>query len=306
MDDPRADSRVLTTRRRLAGILAGAAGLGVVASMSPRARAQATPGVFVPDTPTATPVIASPADTSAPTVITLYSEIDEKTLPFGELEHVATVLNTQLTRDFAPVWGRTAVVTAVPLKTPLPSQWWLEVQESPTQGSIGHVSSHPNGSGPWAIVPHLPATGWSREASHECLEMIVNPYNNAYYVMPSFCPRQNDVLYSVEVCDPVSTEAQAYVIDGLLVSDFVTPRYFDPDPAAIAGVKYSFRGNADGPLGMAIAKSRTKASGGYAVAPGGYQNWQTLDEKEHWRATRQDWGLQLCQPHDDGTELCGC
>jgi hypothetical protein len=282
---------MLITRRKLAGMFAGLAGLGAYAATSPRAGAQTSSGMFVPGTPSATPVVQDPPELSAPIVVSLFSHIGPDKLPFSELDAVATALTIQVSRDFAPIWGINAVVEAVLDKQMSnPSDWWLEVQESPS--SIGHWGSHASGKiAPMAIVAYQPSAGWSRFASHECLEMLVNPYRRAFYLLPSLSLGQGDVLYPVEICDPVSTDGQEYSINGLSVSDFVTPRYFDLDPIPVSGVKYSFRGHASGPLG---------------VAAGAYQNWKPQNSTEIWSATQCQSGLKPCKLQEGQNDFCPC
>ena len=61
------------------------------------------------------------------------------------------------------------------------------------------------------------------------------------------------VEYLVEVGDPSEAAEFGYSINGILVSDFYTPHYFDPVKSA--GVRYSFQG--------AIAEPRQVLKGGY-------------------------------------------
>jgi hypothetical protein len=61
------------------------------------------------------------------------------------------------------------------------------------------------------------------------------------------------VLYLVEVCDPCEPGQCGYEVNGVQLSDFVTPHYYDPNGAT--GVQYSFRGN--------IKEPRTVLQGGY-------------------------------------------
>ncbi len=62
-------------------------------------------------------------------------------------------------------------------------------------------------------------------ASHEICEMAVNPnltasYQDAY-----------GTWWAAEICDPVEADAYGYLIDNVLVSNFVTPAWFDlPSP----------------------------------------------------------------------------
>jgi len=56
--------------------------------------------------------------------------------------------------------------------------------------------------------------------SHEVLEMFVDPNCNLW------ASNGAGKSYSFEVCDPV--EAPTYSVDGISVSNFVTPAWFDP------------------------------------------------------------------------------
>src|SRR5262249_16165419 len=71
------------------------------------------------------------------------------------------------------------------------------------------------------------------------------------------------VTYLVEVCDPSEAGENGYQVNGVLVSDFYTPNFFDP--VAADGVRYSFTGAVEAPL---------------TVLPGGYISWQDLDPGE--------------------------
>jgi hypothetical protein len=57
--------------------------------------------------------------------------------------------------------------------------------------------------------------------------------------------------YLIEACDPC--QACSYDISGVLVSDFITPHYFEPH--LLPGVRYSFTG--------AITAPRQVLRGGY-------------------------------------------
>ena len=67
---------------------------------------------------------------------------------------------------------------------------------------------------------------------------------------------QGRVNFLLEVCDPCEGAAYGYTLDGVLLTDFYTPHYFDP--VAKVGVDYSFTGSISGPR---------------AVLEGGYLSW---------------------------------
>lgn len=107
-----------------------------------------------------------------------------------------------------------------------------------------------NSNQPYSLIE----TGdhWSLDASHECLEMLVDPTGNktqaaellAQAVLPGHTASQ--VEYVVEVCDPVEDAQYAYQINGVLVSDFFTPSFYDP--VATQGTRYDFTGALTKPL----------------------------------------------------------
>ena len=79
---------------------------------------------------------------------------------------------------------------------------------------------------------------WSLTASHECLEMLTNPLGDRVIVGPSPAAPDHQVELLVEICDPVQAPAFGYRIGNVLVSDFVTPSYFDFPPGFVS--RYSF------------------------------------------------------------------
>jgi len=139
----------------------------------------------------------------------------------------------------------------------------------PAQSAAGfHLDQHGQ---PYVDV--LWSADWSLTASHECLEMLVDPFGHQLASGMSVKPGQGRVTYLVEVCDPCEARQFAYTINtGLsgeekLVSDFYTPSYFDPVPAA-SGVRYSYRGNIAAPRQVLI---------------GGYLTWRNPADGHIWQ-----------------------
>ena len=78
---------------------------------------------------------------------------------------------------------------------------------------------------------------WTMTFSHELLESLVDPKDETIFKIG------NDI-YEPEICDPV--QYQAYPIDGVWVSNFVTPEWFDKPPRtpqAASEKRYDFAGN---------------------------------------------------------------
>jgi hypothetical protein len=94
---------------------------------------------------------------------------------------------------------------------------------------------------------------WSLTASHELLEMLVDPFGNRLVAGDSPKKDQGRVMFLVEVCDPSEAAEFGYTVNGVRVSDFYTPHFFDP--VAASGVRYSYTD--------AITEPRKILSGGY-------------------------------------------
>jgi hypothetical protein len=141
----------------------------------------------------------------------------------------------QVRLDVAPLWDRppAAVIYYSNAGDVPPGAHGISlvdtIQDQP-QGVLGFHTEDQGGK-LWGVVAAQPeldnggqaSTGdWSVSSvlSHEVLEMYIDPNCNLW---------ANDgkgKAYSFEVCDPV--EAPTYVVNGVSVSNFVTPAWFDP------------------------------------------------------------------------------
>jgi hypothetical protein len=66
---------------------------------------------------------------------------------------------------------------------------------------------------------------WTVSASHVLLELLANPRQDLT-VFVEFSDKSGR-LFAHEVCNPCSSEQYGYEIDGVLVSDFVFPAWFE-------------------------------------------------------------------------------
>lgn len=196
----------------------------------------------------------------------LISETDQVTP--AELMRVAAALQKQAIRDFAPLWDANAVVSAFATLDDLPLGYWpILVQDDINFEGAAGIHLDKDGQ-PFALVQH--SNKWSLTASHELLEMLADPFGNRVVAGDGIAAyekkvkRDARVEYLVEVSDPSEDEKFAYTVNGELVSDFYTPRYFDP--VASAGVQYSFTG--------AITEPRQ-------ILRGGYLSWHDPMD-DHW------------------------
>lgn len=152
-----------------------------------------------------------------------------------DLVHAAAALQKQIIRDFSPIWGVRATISAFPDGHCPAGYWPLIVLDTIPHPGVGF---HLFRGKPYALVPAGPA--WSLAASHEMLEMLADPSGARLIAGPSPDPAQGRVEFLVSICDPCADVQYAYAINGIAVADFVTPNFFDP--VASPQVRYSFSG----------------------------------------------------------------
>lgn len=151
---------------------------------------------------------------------------------------IAAAVQKQITRDFSPIWNINATVSYFAALSDVPSGYWpIIIQDQLDDPNAGGYHTDKHGQ-PYALV--LSQGNVSVDVSHECLEMLVDPFGRRTVAGPSIKPGQGRVEYLVEVCDPCEADNLAYTVNGLPVSDFYTPHYFDP--VASASVRYSYTG----------------------------------------------------------------
>jgi hypothetical protein len=159
-------------------------------------------------------------------------------------------LQTQVTRDFTPVWGNGAQLDYVPKgQQPDPGWWWLMLLDDSDQaGSLGYhdLTSEdlPLGKVFLKTVAQYDSSP-SITASHELLEMLGDPYLQLAAAVSS-ADGNSIKVYALENCDPVEDDSFGYKIGGVLVSDFVTPAWFDT--SAPKGTRFDFQGKVSRPL----------------------------------------------------------
>ncbi|HYK35693.1 hypothetical protein [Alloacidobacterium sp.] len=168
------------------------------------------------------------------------------------VQSVAAALNIQVTRDLPQFWDVKATVIYLPSPHKIPAGVWpvqLVKNLPPGEGGF-HLDKHKQ---PYAKVIASPQNeGWTIASSHETLEMLVDPYGNRLQSSVAIKIAGKNVVdgtgqfgYLVEACDPCEDDKYAYTINGVVVSDFITPHYYDllDTPAT----RYSFTGSIKSP-----------------------------------------------------------
>ena len=168
------------------------------------------------------------------------------------LQETAAAISVQITRDLAPIWNLQATVQYLPSPTKIPVGVWpvfLVGKLPPDEGGF-HLDKK---NQPYAEVIATPAANdWTIDASHEIVEMLVDPQGNRLQTSRAIEISGNGVAdtsgefdYLVEACDPCEANDYAYSVAGIAVSDFITPNFYDP--VVTSGTRYSFGGNIKAP-----------------------------------------------------------
>lgn len=181
-----------------------------------------------------------------------------------EVAQITKALQHQVDHDFRPTWGIAAELTAVPKgQAPSASAWVLGVfDDSDQAGALGYhdltPQLHPVGK-VFAATDKKYGAAVSVTCSHELLEIFGDAYINTTSLDP-----KTGRLYAYENCDAVEADELGYEIEGLLVSDFVLPQFFDPQHAG-KGQPLSFKENVHEP---------------FSLAKGGYLSYLDLNDLE--------------------------
>ncbi len=147
------------------------------------------------------------------------------TVSNDDLEAACAAVQKQVDEDFGPVWYRGATLSIDPGTA---GQWPVTLVNAIPVG-ISALGYHDVDSGgkPYAIVGlqdcQRAGVPWQTVFSHEVLEMLADPFTDFHAVMSM--DNTHGYLTRDEVCDAVETTS--YMIDGVSVSNFVYPAWFD-------------------------------------------------------------------------------
>jgi hypothetical protein len=186
----------------------------------------------------------------------------------GDVQTMTRACAHQLRYDAAPLFGLAPMPVTYTTKQVLeigaipPRSWVISILDDPDQADAlgwhteeqgeliyGRTFARPvldNGGD--ALTKELSVAS---VLSHEVLETFADPHCVLY------ADSGNGYLVAYEVCDPVESDSYPVAISGknVMVSNFVTPKWFDPQAAR--GDQFDFMGNTSEPFEM--------TSGGYIV-----------------------------------------
>ena len=176
---------------------------------------------------------------------------------------VSATLQKQVTADFAPVWGLDADINPFASVEDVPSDHAvIQLVNQLSNSSVEGFHYFDDRSEPHSVV-RVDVSDWSLVASHECLEMLADPGGEIVVSAPPLYASSGVVQYLREVCDPCQNLSYGYIIDGLPMSDFYYPNYFDL--TATPGARYCATG--------ALTSPRQILPGGYVCYRDAVGGW---------------------------------
>jgi len=192
----------------------------------------------------------------------------------ADLATGVNALQTQVSGDFAPFWGRDAALLPLSRSSGCGSWTWRELTPS-SGGRRGVRRSAGRYPDYWALilldeeldtasegdpcrvyrertrdgqpltkvfVNRVPeGNDWCHAASRALLDMLADPYCSVTaYHHPNGAAREFNAL---TVCDPVAGYVDGYASSGRWVSNFTHPAYWSPGPSRPgSGIKFDERG----------------------------------------------------------------
>ena len=210
----------------------------------------------------------------------------------SDLEVMAAIppLQRQVSQDFRAFWNMDCSLTFLPGGQSLIKGWWqIVVSDNPDQaGALGYHELTNDGTPLGKVFAGLDiqrGSSWTATISHELLEMLADPWLN-------WCAQgTNGEVYALEVCDAVEADELGYEIDGVLVSDFITPSWFEPTEVRCVDFKRHLSKPFElGPGGYVSTLNAQKGwtqltaegDGGPPIPDGSRRNRRQL-EKSTWR-----------------------
>jgi len=148
----------------------------------------------------------------------------------AQVEAVLPALQKQVSTDFKAYWQEDCTLIFLAKDEPLTNGWWqIVLADTPDQaGALGYHELSSAGTPLGKVFAQFDIRNgfsWTVTLSHELLEILTDPWIN-------WCAIGSDSrVYALEVCDPVESDELGYEVDGVRMSNFVTPAWFEPTGA---------------------------------------------------------------------------
>lgn len=165
-----------------------------------------------------------------------------------QVKAVIPALQRQVTEHYKAYWQQDATLNFIAKGDPLPAGWWelVVIDDPDLAGALGYHDLSSQGTPLGKVFAKLDlesGQSWTVTMSHELLEMLGDPW------IYTCAADDSGKVYALEVADAVEADELGYEIDNVLVSDFVTPKWFSD---AVEGDRYSFQKHVAKPFELAL------------------------------------------------------
>jgi hypothetical protein len=145
-----------------------------------------------------------------------------------DVAKAVNAIQIQVSRDFAALWGVDAYLQFHAYEVDVPGAWRIGIFDDSDQAdALGYHDFTADGlplGKVFAKTTIDDGASWTVCFSHETLEMLGDPdIVRAVFVQDT---DKSGIMYAYEVCDAVEADELGYDINDTLVSDFVTPKWF--------------------------------------------------------------------------------
>ncbi len=206
-----------------------------------------------------------------------------------DLDALVAALQKFVDDKFAPIWGTHAAL--VKSDDFLPGAWAIAfLDDADVQSALGYHDLTPEGLPLSKVfVKTILNDGQkvSVTACHELAEMLVDPAINLW------AEGLNSKLYAYEMCDAV--EEEEFLLDGIAMSDFVYPAYFESFRAPNS-TQFDLLGKVSRPFEILAGGYSIVRRGGKITQIFGSESKRERFEEEDRRGHRSDYrhpGVQL-------------
>ena len=138
-----------------------------------------------------------------------------------DLQKLVAALTKQLQNDFVPIWGYPATLHVT--QSPGPDEWQIVfLDDADAARALGYHEVTKDGQPISKVFVRTTLAAGEKvsvTASHELLEMLIDPG------IQMWAQNADGLFYAYEMCDAV--EEEEYAIDGIAVSNFVYPSFFE-------------------------------------------------------------------------------
>ncbi len=143
-------------------------------------------------------------------------------VPQADVVAALPAFQIAVSRDLAAAWGTDATLTTDPAAEPTAAMVVRIEDDAQNCGCLGYHDVLGGKPTSWIYAGTSASAhdSWQLVFTHELFEMLVDPWINRFALW-------HDRTWLVEVCDPPESGFYAYLIDGVVISDFITPRWYD-------------------------------------------------------------------------------